>query len=276
MRSVPISSDLFIRNRAKLVKLLPDNALAIVSSNPSRPRNGDQFYPYRQHSDFFYLSGIIQQESILILSARGETLFIRQPDLKTRLWSGSLLSFDDAATLSGIKDVRWLDEIETFLAKEAGQASKMLLSQVPGIPLYEKIEALYPFVERNSLEPLMIRLRMIKEPEELEEIKKACSITSSAFYRVINKIRPGMHEYEIEAELSAEFISRGAMGHAFEPIIASGENALILHYVENSKILCKGDLVLMDFGAELNNYAADCSRTLPVDGKFTHQAAGVI
>jgi len=271
MRSVPISSNLFIRNRSKLVKLLPDRALALVCSNPQRSRNGDQFYPYRQHSDFFYLSGIFQQESVLIISSGGETLFIRRPDPKTQLWSGNLLSFEEALSLSGIKEVRWLDELEAFLEKKLTDASLLFQSKMPDAPLYDRIASLYPFTERNSLEPLMSQLRMVKEPEEIEEIRKACSITRSAFYRVLNELKPGMYEYELEAELAAEFIRRSARGHAFEPIVASGTNALVLHYVENDKILRKDDLVLMDFGAELNNYAADCSRTLPVSGKFSRR-----
>lgn len=269
MRSVPISSALFSRNRSKLVKLLPPKALALICSNPLRPRNGDQYYPYRQHSDFFYLSGIFQQESILILSARGATLFIRQPDPKTQLWSGELLSFKEASRLSGISDVRWLDEMDTFLGKEIENATLLYISQVADDLMVEKIKNLYPTVERSNLESLMTQLRMIKEPEEIDEIKKACSITRSAFYRVLDMLKPGLHEYEIEAELSAEIIRRSAPGHAFEPIIASGTNALVLHYIENNSKLREGDLVLMDFGAELNNFAADCSRTLPVGGKFS-------
>ncbi len=235
------------------------------------PRNGDQFYVYRQHSDFFYLSGIFQQESILILSSRSETLFIKSPDPKIQLWSGSLLTREKAVALSGIKEVRWLDEVDGFLEKELQNSGKLYLSQIPGVPIYESIEARFPFVERISLGPIMTQLRMIKEPEEVEEIRKACAITRSAFFKVVDKIRPGIMEYELEAELGAEFIRNGAQGHAFEPIVASGSNALVLHYVENDRRLEKGDLVLMDFGAELNNYAADCSRTLPVGGKFSRR-----
>ncbi|MDX2430883.1 MAG: aminopeptidase P N-terminal domain-containing protein [Bacteroides sp.] len=269
MRSVPISSDLFIRNRSKLINRLSDSALAILSSSPQMPRNGDQFYVYRQHSDFFYLSGIFQQESILVLSSSAETLFIRRPDPKIQLWSGSLLTMEKAMRFSGIRDVRWLDEVDEFLEKELQNAGKLYLSEIPGVQLYERIKALYPYVERIGLGPIMTQLRMIKEPEEVEEIRKACAITRSAFLKVVNMLKPGMMEYEVEAELGAEFIRTGAQGHAFEPIVASGSNALVLHYVENHGSLDKGDLVLLDFGAELNNYAADCSRTLPVGGKFS-------
>ncbi len=269
MRSGPISSELFTRNRAKLVKMLPDSALAVLCSNPQMPRNGDQFYPYRQHSDFYYLTGVSQHGSLLVISAGVTALFIRKPDPKTLLWSGTLLTMETAAALSGIAEIRWLDEVDGFLEKELQLAGSLLMSQLPDMKLCEKIASQHPFVKRANLEPVMTRLRMIKEPEEVEEIRKASAITRSAFLRVLNKLKPGMREYEVESELTAEFISKGANGHAFEPIIASGSNALVLHYVENDGWLREGDLLLMDFGAERNNYAADCSRTIPVGGKFT-------
>ncbi len=270
MSVVPISSDLFIRNRSRLVKHLSDSDLMVFSSNPQRPRNGDQFYPYRQHSDYFYLTGIFQQGSLLVISVRSETLFIRKPDSKTQLWSGSLLTKEKAAALSGIVDVRWLDEVDIFLEKQVQFAGKLFLSQIPDLGIYERIVALYPHLERSSTEFLMMQLRMIKEPEEIEEIRKACALTRSAFFKVIKTLKPGLREYEVEAELTAEFV-RGGGGHAFEPIVASGSNALVLHYVENRASLREGDLLLMDFGAELNNYAADCSRTLPVGGIFSER-----
>ncbi len=269
MRSDPISSGLFIRNRSKFRKLLSVSALAVVCSNTRKSRNGDQFYPYRQHSDFFYLSGISQEESLLIISQRVEILFIKKPDPKTLLWSGSMLSLEEAASLSGIGEVKWLDEVDATLEKELQEKNILLQSQVKDVQVYERLASLYPFIERASLEPIMTELRMIKEPEEIEEIRKACAITRSAFFRVVGMLKPGLKEYEVEAELIAEFIRKGATGHAFEPIVASGSNALVLHYVENDHVLCEGDLVLMDFGAEINHYAADCSRTLPVGGRFS-------
>ena len=157
----------------------------VFSSNPRRHRNGDQFYPYRQHSDYFYLTGIFQQGSLLIISVRAETLFIRKPDSKTQLWSGSLLTKEKASTLSGIEDVRWLDEVDIFLEKEVLFARKLFLSQNPDHRIYERIAALYPLLERNSPESLMMQLRMIKEPEEIEEIRKACALTRSAFFKVV-------------------------------------------------------------------------------------------
>ena len=280
MRSAPISSALFSRNRAKLGKLLPDGAVAVVCSNPLMPRNGDQFYPYRQHSDLFYLTGIQQEGSILVMSSLRETLFIRKPDLKTTLWSGPLLTPERASSLSGIGEVRWADELDPVLDEVVPRASSLNLNhslapgpengiQTPDARMFDKMGRIYPERNRSSLSPLMAQLRMVKEPEELEEIKKACSITRSAFSRVLGKLKPGMYEYEVEAELSAEFTGSGAQGHAFEPIVASGKNALVLHYVENNGMCTEGDLLLMDFGAEVNNYAADCTRTVPVGGRFS-------
>lgn len=268
MNAVPISSRLFKRNRSKLIKLLSDSDLLLFSSSPQKQRSGDQFYPYRQHSDYFYLTGIFQQGGLLIISVRTETLFIRKPDSKTQLWSGSLLTKEKAAAMSGIKDVRWLEEVDLFLEKEVQFATKLFLSQIPNLSIYERISALYPHLEQRNTESLMKQLRMIKEPEEIDEIRKASALTRSAFFKVINILKPGMREYEVEAELTAEFVRRGG-GHAFEPIVAAGSNALVLHYVENNASLFEGDLVLMDFGAEINNYAADCSRTLPVGGVFS-------
>jgi len=269
MRSAPISSALFSRNRSRLLELLPENSVAVLCSNPQMPRNGDQFYPYRQHSDFFYLSGLAQQESFLVVSGRTTALFIREADPKTILWSGPLYSREDAALLSGIQEVRWLDELDAFLEKEFPYAGSLFLNQLEGFQLCEKLEELLPGIEKNSLLPIMTRLRMIKQAEELEEIKKSCAISRSAFLKVLDTLKPGMREFEVEAEITAEFTRRGAQGHAFEPIVASGLNALVLHYVVNEGTCRDGEMVLMDFGSELNNYAADCSRTLPVNGKFT-------
>lgn len=280
MRSAPVSPELFSRNRSKLARLMGDGALAVICSNPRVPSNGDQFYPYRQHSDFFYLTGITQEGSILVLSSLGETLFIRKPDPKTLLWSGPLLTKEQASGLSGISEIYWIDELDNYLDEEIRNSNFLYLNyreetgssdliQTPDARMHERMSRLYPDLGRSSLAPLMVQLRMVKEPEEVEEIRKACSITRSAFFRVLNNLEPGMREYEVEAELWAEFIGRGSPGHAFEPIVASGRNALILHYVENSGTCRAGDLLLMDFGAEVNHYAADCTRTVPVGGRFS-------
>jgi Xaa-Pro aminopeptidase len=272
MKIPPISSALFIRNRAKLIELMKPGEAALVGSSSSKIRSGDQYYPYRQHSDFFYLTGVNQPESILLVTTHRaggdvtEVLFLKKPTSKSLLWNGPGLTPDEAAGLSGIGQVRWLDEIDTVLSEQISAGANVYISG--DIPL-SRISEQYPDLHLSSLGTMMMKLRRIKEPEELSEIKAACSITRAAFERVLGKMVPGIWEYEVEAEIIAEFIRMGSDGHAYEPIVASGKNALILHYVENRDQCRSGDLVLMDFGAEVNNYASDCSRTIPVNGHFT-------
>ncbi len=251
--------------------MLP-GSVALVDSNDTVLRTGDLFYPYRQNSDFFYLTGISQQESVFVLSRGGkqnedrEALFIKKPTSKSKLWTGQGLSFEKAFHHSGIEQVKWLDDLDSFLKKIIQNASTVYSG---GRGYREKIDEEYPDLPQSPLSPLMTQLRMVKEEEEIEEIKKASHITQSAFLRVLRMMEPGIWEYEVEAEIIAEFLGKGAEGHAYEPIIASGRNAMILHYVQNNNQCCEGDLLLMDFGAEVNNYAADCSRTIPVNGHFT-------
>jgi Xaa-Pro aminopeptidase len=282
MRSAPVKPSLFSRNRSKLGKLLPEGAVVVVSANSPVVRSGDQSYPYRQHSDFFYLTGIQKEGSAMVLTPAVEALFIRKPDPKTSLWSGPALTREEASLLSGIGKVGWMDELEGFLGEVVPEAKALYLNHLPdtaslgagrgpGQELNEKLGEFYPEPERTSLSPLMAQLRMIKEPEELDQIRQACAMTRSAFLRVLNGVEPGMHEYEVEARLTAELITSGARGHAFEPIVASGSNALVLHYVENSDTCREGELLLIDFGAEVNNYAADCTRTIPVGGRFSER-----
>jgi Xaa-Pro aminopeptidase len=259
---------------------LPDGAVSVMVSNPPMPRNGDQFYPYRQHSDFFYLTGIMQEGSILVLAPHRETLFIRKPDLKTAVWTGPLLSPSQTSFLSGIEEVRWEDEMDSLLDEVVPQATSLWLNYIPhegtepasfnpGARMADHLRGKFPGMKCRSIQPLIARLRMIKEMEELEEIKKACAITHAAFLKALGVLKPGIREFEVEAQLTAEFIGHGAQGHAFEPILASGRNALVLHHVKNSGTCRAGELLLMDFGAEVNNYAADCTRTVPVGGKFS-------
>jgi Xaa-Pro aminopeptidase len=282
MRSVPISYELFSLNRSKLISLLPVNAMAVVCSNPSMPRNGDQFYPYRQHSDFFYLTGIPQEGSVLVISSVREIIFIRRPNPKTILWSGPLYSREEASRLSGIADIRWTDEVDGYLDGEINKVSALYLNHMgsdgkmqeiptPDTRLHDKLSGTYSDLKIAPVGPLIANLRMVKEPIEVEEIRKACSITSAGFHRILNMVKPGVKEYQVEAELIAEFIGQGAQGHAFEPIVAAGKNALVLHYVQNQSECIEGDLLLMDFGAEVNNYGADCSRTVPVSGRYTER-----
>lgn len=272
MKSTPITSTFFTRNRAKLAELMTQGSVAIVGSNEQVLRNGDQYYPYRQHSDFFYLAGIAQEDSVLLLAPGHadphlhEILCIRKPTPKSFLWAGPGLTRAEAAMQSGVSEVRWLEDLDELIGMLVPGASTIYTSG--NVPV-DRISGQHPDKVKALLGPLMTNLRMVKEVEEVEEIRKASAITGEAFLRVLKMMKPGVWEYEVEAEVIAEFIAGGARGHAYEPIMACGKNAMILHYVANSNICHEGELLLMDFGAEVNNYAADCSRTIPVSGRFT-------
>jgi Xaa-Pro aminopeptidase len=245
--------------------MLP-GAVALIKSGERKTRNGDQFYPFRQKSDFFYLTGINLEDCMFVFSpehadpALREILLIKRPTPKSELWSGKIPGLEELVKQTGIGQIRWLDEQDSLL--------KLLFPDAPMV-YTDEIELSVPCLHRQPLAPMLQKLRMIKQPEEIAEIRRAIDITHSAFLRVLDNTAPGLYEYQIEAELIGEFIGRGAEGHAFEPIVACGKNALVLHYVKNNCLCKEGDLLLMDFGAEVNHYAADCSRTIPVNGRFT-------
>lgn len=283
MRYNSIPSQLFVKNRKKLLNLISDNSLVILLSADPMPRNGDLTYPYRQNSDFFYLTGIEQENSRLLLAKKGnvlvEKLFILEPDENMVIWEGEKLSVQMAANISGISDVQYLnsfDEIQNeylsniktvYLNKNENPRFKSSL-KTSDLILFETLSAKFNDSVK-SLAPLMLELRVRKEPEEIELIKHACNITAGSFNRVLEITRPGIKEFEIEAAITHHFISSGASGHAYEPIIASGKNSCYLHYIKNDKTLENGDIVLLDFGCEYANYASDCSRVIPANGKFT-------
>jgi Xaa-Pro aminopeptidase len=286
MRYKSLTNDLFIRNREKLSQLLDGDSVAVLHSNDQMLRNGDQYYPYRQNSDFFYLTGIEQEMSILLLcpehkdGTKKAQLFLRKPDPKMETWEGRKLSLSGAREVSGIESIFWLEDFDNILHEivlqraiiycRTGEQSKFR----PDYPSRDdrsliRLKEKYPAHQYKRLSPLLQKIRLIKEPEELDMIKEAIRITSAGFNRILPLVRAGMKEYEVEAELSHEFIRHGASGHAYPPIIASGENACTLHYIQNDCEINKGSLVLMDFGAEYGNYSADCSRTIPVNGRYS-------
>jgi Xaa-Pro aminopeptidase len=288
MRYPGISPDLFIRNRKKLAGLMEKDSVAIIHSNDQMVRSGDQFYPYRQNSDLFYMSGIEQEMSVIMLcpgqkeKRKKVMLFLREPDPKLETWEGKKLDLEEAGKISGIGGIHWLDDFKTISRSIILQSSNIYCN----IPEHEKfkpeypsrdermmaeLKKDYPSHEFKRMAPLMMELRMVKEPEELELIRQAIDITRAGLDRVLGFVRPGLHEYQVEAELTHEFIRRGAGGHAYPPIIASGGNACMLHYIKNDQTCKKGDLLLMDFGAEYANYAADCTRTIPVGGRFSER-----
>lgn len=292
MRYLPIESSFFEKNRQKLVSRLKPNSLSIINSNDEMPRSGDQNFPFRQNSDLFYLSGIDQEESILTLcpdhpqEKMREILFLKKTTEEMVIWHGHKYTKEEAHKISGIKNVLWLDEFETNLYQLMINSENVYLnlnenprfaSVVPyrDIRFVKDLKEKYPLHKYERLAPILTALRVIKEPEEIELIKKSCEITKKAFDRILKFVRPGVMEYEIEAEIIHEFIINRANGYAFYPIVASGKNACILHYVENSQQCKEGDLVLIDFGAEYANYASDCTRTIPVNGKYTQRQRAV-
>ncbi len=287
-----ISSELFLANRSGLKEKMLPGATAVVFAADQMPRNGDQFFRYRQNSDFFYLTGIEQEKSILIMNPshpdvkRREVLFIIRATPEMETWNGHKLTPEEAAEISGIEQVHFLDEYEKILFEIIVRSTDVYLN-LPEVPVisfdYEtrdmrmsrKIREIFPLHSYHRLAPLLMELRMRKKPAEIEIIKKSCGITRDAFLRTLRFIKPGVREFEIEAEITHEFIRQGAAGHAYDPIVASGVNACFLHYTENQAVCRDGELVLMDIGSEYRNYAADLSRTVPVNGKFSARQAKV-
>ncbi len=281
-----IPHSFFQQNRNKLSKLLKKNSVAIFHSNDEMPRNGDQFFPYRQNSDLFYLTGIDQEKTILVLSPDNqnskfqEILFILKADQTLETWNGKKLSITEASQIAGIQQINWIDEFLHILKEIVQHAENIYLNQYEN-PRFnsdvkssnerfaKKCRNIFPLHRFERLAPLMTSLRLIKEHQEINIIRHACSITEKGFSHILKYVKPGVYEYEVEAEINWIFRRNGIKNHAFHPIIASGINACYLHYSENNSMCKGGDLLLIDFGAEFANYASDCSRTIPINGKFT-------
>ncbi|MCK4663736.1 MAG: aminopeptidase P N-terminal domain-containing protein [Bacteroidales bacterium] len=286
MKYIPVNKKLFEKNRKKLINKIIHNSLVVLNSNDEMPRNGDQFYTFRQNSDMFYLSGIDQEKTILTICPEHpnkdykEILFILKTNPTIEIWQGHKYSKEEASETSGVKTVKWLDEFDTIFPELVYNSDNIYLNSnenpkfcteiiLSDLRFANKIKEKYPAHNFKRLAPVLTELRIIKEKEEIKIIKHACDITEKAFYRILKFVKQGISEHEIEAEITHEFMINRANGHAYLPIVASGKSACVLHYVENNKICKNGDLLLMDFGAEYANYASDCSRTIPVNGKFT-------
>ncbi|MBU8893454.1 MAG: aminopeptidase P family protein [Bacteroidales bacterium] len=281
-----LNSSLFEKNRKKLIKHLQSNSLAVVHSSDQMPRNGDQYFPFRQSSDLFYLTGIDQEKTILTLCPNHpdknlrEILFVIESNEKIAVWEGHKYTKKEAQITSGIKTIKYISEFESVFRELAIKAESIYLNlnENPKFKteilskdarFIKTLENEFPAHEIKRLAPVMKNLRLRKDSEEIELMQEACDITGKTFQRILKFIKPNVTEYQIEAEITHEFLWNRATGHAYSPIIASGKNACILHYIENNKKCKNGDLVLMDFGAEYANYSADCTRTVPANGKFT-------
>ena len=252
------------------------------------PRNGDQFFPFRQQSDFFYLTGINEENAFLIIApdypdeSLREVLFIEPYDEVKATWQGEMLDAQHATELSGIKTVKGSDTFYSVLNDIAysGYGDTIFLNSYE-YPKYEcnvetiqqrflkKIKGMYPMHQYGRTAPILNAMRMVKSDEEIKITQQACDITSKAFRRCLQTVRPGMYEYEVQAEIEYIFKQNNATGHAYAPIIAGGKNACCLHYSKNQSLLHDGDLLLFDIGCEYLNYSSDLSRTIPVNGKFT-------
>ena len=286
MKKVNISSQFHVRNRKKLAGSLLKDSVAVLASNDDVHRNGDQNFPFRQNSDFYYLTGIEQEKTMLALcpghpdEKLREVMFVQKPDPAAEKWNGHKLTKEEVKVISGIETVKWLDEVDLTLRDMILHSENIYLNLNEYVKylnpvsynsqrLVKRLKEDFPLHNYHRLAPFLTKQRLIKQPEEIEMMQKACDITASAFERILKFVKPGVKEYEVEAEMTHEFIRKGARGHAYPPIVGSGKNALVLHYTENSDTCNDGDLLLMDFGAEYGHYAADCSRTIPVNGKFS-------
>lgn len=286
MKYTAPDASLFVLNRKNFAQRLKPKSIAIFNANDEQLRSGDQNFAFKQNPDLFYLSGIDQEQSILILfpdcpnPLYREVLFLRQTNDHIKVWEGHKYTKEEAKKASGLEQVFWLDEFWTVLQSIIHYAENIYLNtnendrsvyEVPyrDLRFIQQLKERYPLhqYERSAL--ILRDLRPIKSDIEVQLTKKACEITRDAFVRVLKFTKPGVSEYEIEAEIIHEFIRQRATGHAYNPIIASGPNANILHYNDNIQVCKAGDVILFDFGAEYANYNADMSRSIPVSGRFS-------
>jgi Xaa-Pro aminopeptidase len=292
MKYLAIANSLFINNRKNFVSGTKPNSIAIFHANDEFPVSGDQVFSFKQNPDFFYLTGIDQEQSILVLypdcpnKAYKEVLFLRQTNEHIAIWEGHKYTKEEARAVSGIESIFWLHEYDTILHSIINYAVHIYINTnendryahtVPyrDMRMYEALKQKYPLhqYERSAL--ILRDLRVIKSDIEVELTQKACDITKDAFVRVLKFIKPGVAEYEIEAEIMHEFLRQRATGHAYSPIIASGKNANVLHYIDNNQVCNDGDVILFDFAAQYANYNADMSRSVPVNGRFTPRQRAV-
>ena len=287
MRYAPIDPQLFITHRANLARLMLPNSMAVVNANDVLPTNADGSLRLRQSSDLFYLSGVNQEETILLLYPQAhdekfrEILFVRETSEQIATWEGHKLAKEQAREATGIHRVEWLSEFRAIFHRLMCECEHVYLNtneHKRAVIEMETREARfvaetmrrYPLHDYQRLARLMHRLRVVKSPLEIDLLRGACAITKAGFERVCRFIKPGVNETEIEAEFAHEFIRRGG-DFAYPPIIASGKNACVLHYIQNDQPCRKGSLLLLDVAASYANYNSDLTRTIPVSGRFTRR-----
>ena len=292
MRYRPLTSKLYSKNRDHFTRALEPGGLAVFNSNDIYPISADSTLPFAQHRDIFYLSGIDQEESILLLFPNApklehrEILFIKKTSDLIAVWEGQKLTKKQATALSGIETVYWLDEFEDLFEILANEAQIFYFNtnehyrakvetQTREDRFIKWAKAKFPNHPTAKSNFILQRLRSIKDLDEISQIKNAIDITEKGFRRVLPFIKPGVWEFEIEAEFAHEFLKNRSNGFAYSPIIASGKNCNVLHYVDNNKQCKSGELILMDVGSTYGNYASDMTRTVPVSGKFTSRQRAV-
>ena len=292
MKYTPIKNELFIKNRNLLKKKMEKNSIAIFNSNDIMPTNADGVMPFIQNSDLFWLSGIDQEESILVVfpdnpnKKMQEILFLKETNQHIAIWEGAKLTKKDAEKTSGIKTVFWLTNLDSKLEELFSTANTIYLNknmhsraasqtQTRDDRFRLMVKEKHADKQIKEIAPIMHELRSTKNKLEVDLIQTACNITEKGLRRILPFIKPGVMEYEIEAELIHEFISSKSSRFAYQPIIGSGRNSCVLHYIENNKECKEGDILLMDFGAEYGNYASDLTRTVPVNGVFSKRQKDV-
>ncbi len=286
MRYNAVDKSLYINNRKNFVTHLRSSSIAVFNSNDMMPTNADGLMPFRQNNDLLYLSGIDQEESILVIfpDAKNENhreiLFVKETSELIAIWEGAKFTKEGATKQSGIKTIYWVSEFDEVFKSLVSEAENIYLNQNDHLRAVLEVETRddrfrksckekYPNHNYESLAPIMAALRPIKSQLEIDILQHACDITEKGFRRILDFVKPGVTEYEIEAEFAHEFLRNRSRGFAYTPIIASGYNACVLHYIENNKECKSGDVILMDVGAEYANYAADMTRCVPVSGRFS-------
>jgi Xaa-Pro aminopeptidase len=286
MKYLRLNPEIFVQNRKRFIEKMDKNSIAIFNSNDELPFNGDALHPFVQNSDLFWLTGIEQEDTMVILfpdnpdeKYREVLVLVRPNELKEK-WNGHQLRKNEAEEISGMKRIVWLDELEGLLQQWIHLSDTIYLNtnendrKANEVPVRDYRYAAYmrnryPLHNYKRSAKILKDLRAIKTPLEIEVMQKAIDITDNTFRRLLKFIKPGVMEYEIDAEIWHSFLSQRASGTAYGSIIASGDNARILHYVNNNQECKDGDLILMDFGARYGNYSADLTRTVPVNGKFS-------
>lgn len=286
MKYHQIDSQLYIKNRAKFTAQMKPNSVAVFNSNDQYPVSADSMLPFAQHRDILYLSGVDQEESILLLFPDApydelkEILFLRETNEKIAVWEGEKLTKERATSVSGVKNIIWLQDFHKTLQKIMAYADIMYINTNEHYRATIETETrearfvkwwkeTYPAHQVAKSNPILQRIRSIKESEEVDLLQTACDITEKGFRRLLSFVKPNVMEYEIEAELAHEFLRNRSKGFAYTPIIASGKNSNVLHYIENNQQCKDGDMILLDIGAEYANYSSDMTRMIPVSGRFS-------